>query len=277
MNQNNTDLTKNLTEQVAIVTGSSAGIGAATARALAQRGAHVLVNYKRRAEAAAATVAACRKAGSDAHSVQADVSVPEDCARLVAEAHKRWGRLDMLINNAGATKFAAHDELDALSAEDFQNLYALNAVGAYMMVRAARPHLAKQSGRIVNISSIAGVRGIGSSLAYVASKAALNGLTMGLARALAPEGIRVNALCPAFVATDWFRDALGDDMFEQIKASQIAATPLGRVAEPEDVAEACLFFVSDASRHITGQLLLVDGGLALGAPLSAASSSAPKS
>lgn len=270
MTQNNTDLTKNLAEQVAIVTGSSAGIGAATARVLAARGAHVLVNYKRRAEAAAAVAAACREAGGDAHAVQADVSEPADCARLVAEALKRWGRLDMLINNAGATKFAAHDDLDALSAEDFQNLYALNAVGAYMMVRAARPHLAKQSGRIVNISSIAGVRGIGSSLAYVASKAALNGLTMGLARALAPDGIRVNALCPAFVATDWFRDALGDDMFEQIKASQIAATPLNRVAEPEDVAEACLFFVSDASRHITGQLLLVDGGLALGAPLSAA-------
>ena len=266
--QNNTDVTKDLNQQVALITGSSAGIGAACALALAARGARVVINHRKSAEAADAVAEACRKAGGEAQCVQADVSRAEECARLVKEAAAHWGRLDILVNNAGATKFAAHDQLDALDSEDFHNLYALNAVGPYMVIRAARSHLARQKGRIVNISSIAGVRAVGSSLAYVASKAALNGLTMGLARALAADGIRVNALCPALVTTDWFRKALGDELFEQVKAAQIAATPLKRVASPEDVAEACVFFASDASRHITGQLLLLDGGLALGAPVS---------
>ena len=159
----------------AIITGSATGIGAATARALAAAGCRVAVNYTRSRDEAEATAAACRAAGADAITVRADVADDTDCRRLVAETMDAFGRLDVLVNSAGITKFVSGSDLDGLSAEDFQRIYAVNAIGPYQMARAAAPHLKAQGkGAVVNVSSTAGIFGSGSSIAYAMSKAALN-------------------------------------------------------------------------------------------------------
>ncbi|MDE2464675.1 MAG: SDR family NAD(P)-dependent oxidoreductase, partial [Alphaproteobacteria bacterium] len=195
---------RSLDGKTAIVTGSASGIGAATAMRLASRGARVLVNYAKSAAEAEEVVATIRAAGGTADAVKANVAEDSDCRGLVQAAVTRWGGIDILINNAGTTKFAAHHDLDALSAEDFAHIYAVNTIGPFQMVRAARAALAASGdGTVVNVSSIAGVLGMGSSIAYAASKGALNTMTLSLARALAPS-IRVNAVCPGFVATAWF-------------------------------------------------------------------------
>src|SRR5499425_907886 len=205
----------------AIVTGSASGLGAATANILAKAGARIVVNYSNSKNEAEATAEACRKAGAaEVVVVQGDVSRDEDCKKIVAAA-AHWGRLDVLVNNAGTTKHVAHDKLDQLSAEDFQRLFAVNTIGPYQMVRAARSLLeagAKASGKpaaVVNISSVAGISGGGSSVAYAASKGALNTMTLSLARALAPL-IRVNAICPGFIGTRWFKDRFGDETFNRL-------------------------------------------------------------
>src|SRR5581483_5584488 len=179
--------------QVYVVTGSSSGVGAATARALASRGAGVVINFSKQSAPAEDVAQACTAAGGDAVVVRGDVADDGDCRRLASAALQRWGRIDGLVNNAGTTKFAAMGDLDALSADDFQRIYAVNLVGAYQMVRACTPGLRAARGAVVNVSSIAGSMGIGSSHAYAASKGALNALTLALARALGPD-IRVNAV-----------------------------------------------------------------------------------
>jgi 3-oxoacyl-[acyl-carrier protein] reductase len=253
--------------KAAIVTGSATGIGAATAIGLAARGAHVAINYSRSAEAADETAEAAREAGA-AHGVeirvvQANVADDSDCRKLVDAATDAWGRLDILVNNAGTTKFASHADLDALSAEDFANIYAVNVIGPYQMVRAAAPALkASGDGAIVNVSSIAGVAGIGSSIAYAASKGALNTLTLSLARALAPE-IRVNAVCPGYVATGWFKNRFGEEQFEKITANAAEAAPLKRAADAEEIAHTVLFLAGPESRNITGEFVLTDSGMHL--------------
>jgi 3-oxoacyl-[acyl-carrier protein] reductase len=251
--------------KVAIVTGSASGIGAATAVSLAQAGARVLVNYTRSEAEARETAAAAERVGGEARVVRGDVSDDADCRMLAEAAHESWGRLDVLVNNAGTTKFAAHGDLDALSAEDFARIYAINVTGAWQMVRACRGSLKDARGCVVNISSIAGIAGVGSSAAYAASKGALNTLTLSLARALAPE-IRVNAVCPGYVATPWFSKRFGAERFGQITAEQAQATPLKRAGEPQDVAEAVLFLAGAGARHITGIMLVVDGGVHLSLP-----------
>ena len=174
----------------AIVTGSASGLGAATAAMLAKEGGRIVVNYSSSQKEAEATADLCRAAGGEVVVVQGDVSRDEDCKKIVAAAAP-WGRLDALINNAGTTKHMAHGNLDGLSAEDFQRLFGVNTIGPFQMVRAARSLLeagAKASGRasaVVNVSSVAGISGIGSSIAYAASKGALNTITFSLARALA--------------------------------------------------------------------------------------------
>lgn len=254
-------------DQVAIITGSSAGIGEAAAIGIAEGGGKVVINYASNADAAEKVVAACVAAGGEAIAVKADVSQDANCKTLVEAAMDKWGRLDILVNNAGTTKFMNHDDLDGLDASDFEEIYALNLIGPYQMIKHARPHLAKADApSIVNISSIAGVRGIGSSIAYVASKGALNSATLALARSLGPENIRVNAVCPGFVGTDWFRNAFGDEMFEQIAEGQRQNTPMGRAGSPQDVKGPILFFAGRASAHVTGQLLVVDAGMLLGMP-----------
>ena len=254
-------------DQVAIVTGSSAGIGEAAAIGIAEGGGKLVINYSKSAEAAEKVVAACKAAGGDAIAVQADVSSDTDGKKLVEAAMDQWGRLDILVNNAGTTKFMDHDNLEGLDAADFEQIYALNLIGPYQMIKHARPHL-KQSDApsIVNISSVAGVRGIGSSLAYVASKGALNSMTLALARSLGPDNIRVNAVCPGFVGTDWFRNAFGDEVFEAIAEGQRKGTPMGRAGSPQDTKGPILFFANRMSAHVTGQLMVVDAGMLLGMP-----------
>ncbi|CAI8427118.1 MAG TPA: oxidoreductase [Rhodobiaceae bacterium] len=255
-------------DQVAIVTGSSSGIGAAAAIGMARGGAKVVINYSKSSDAAEAIAAACVEAGGDAIAVAADVSDDAACRSLVEAAMDKWGRLDILVNNAGTTKFMDHANLDGLDKTDFEDIYALNTIGPYQMIRAAQPHLkACGAGSIVNISSVAGVRGVGSSIAYVASKGALNSMTLALARALGDDHIRVNAVCPGFVGTDWFRNALGEEVFDRIVEGQKNATPMHRAGTPDDVSGPILFFANRASVHVTGQLLVVDAGLLLGMPV----------
>jgi 3-oxoacyl-[acyl-carrier protein] reductase len=187
-----------------------------------------------------------------------DVSSDDDCRRMVAAAAERWGRLDVLVNSAGTTKFVPHSNLDGLDAEDFQRIYAVNTIGPFQMARAAAPHMRSAgAGAIVNVSSGAGIYGRGSSIAYGASKGALNNLTLALARVLAPE-IRVNAVCPTLVDTRWMRTLMGEDYEKRIAATR-AKVPLHKVCSPEDVAETILWLVAGAGT-MTGELILMDGG-----------------
>lgn len=254
---------RDLEGKVAIVTGAASGIGAATALGLARRGANVLVNYARSQADAGKVAEAAKQAGSDACAVQGDVAKDEDCRKLAAAALDAWGRIDILVNNAGTTKFVSHSDLDGLTAQDFQEIYAVNVIGPYQMTRASVPSLKKSNeGTIVNVSSIAGVAGIGSSIAYTASKGALNTMTLSLARALAPE-IRVNAVCPGYVATTWFSKRFGDDAAERIKENQSKANLLPITADGEEIAKTVLFFCGPESRNVTGEFLLTDSGLHL--------------
>jgi 3-oxoacyl-[acyl-carrier protein] reductase len=254
---------KDLKGKVAIVTGSATGIGAAAAILLAKRGANIVVNFTKSEKEAKETAEAVRKEGSDVRMVQADVAKDADCRKLAKAALDAWGRIDILVNNAGTTKFAAHHDLDALSAEDFANIYAVNVIGPFQMIRAcAEAMKAHGEGAVVNVSSIAGVRGIGSSVAYAASKGALNNMTVSLARALAPA-IRVNAICPGYVATPWFQNRFGDEAFKRITETQAQVAPLKRAADGHEIAKTISFFAGPESRHITGETLLTDGGLHL--------------
>ena len=248
-----------LENAVAIVTGSSSGVGAACARQLAERGCHVVVNYSRNRDGAEATRAACEAAGAEAIIVQADVADDAACRALVQAAEDQWGRLDVLVNNAGTTKFCPHDDLEGLSKDDFLNIYAVNTIGPYQMVRAAAP-LMKRGGRgsVVNVASIAGVMGVGSSIAYAASKGALVTLGLSLARILGPE-IRLNTVCPAFIQGDWLEEGMGKDGYERSKAYLEANTPLRLTTTPDTVAEAIVYFAGGAD-VVTGETLILDGG-----------------
>jgi len=254
--------------KVVLVTGGATGLGAAIAIGAAQRGARaVIVNYSRSRDEAEATATAIRAAGAEADTVQGDVAVDADCRRI-AEAAARFGRLDALANNAGITRHVAHGNLDGLSAEDFQALFAVNTIGPFQMVRACRSLLeAGERGSVLMTSSIAAVTGIGSSVAYAASKGALNTMTLSLARALAPK-IRVNAICPGFIDTRWFAE-FSAERAQKIRENIQKTTPLQAASKAEDIADSALFFLSDASRHVTGETLMIDAGLHLGfAPLS---------
>jgi 3-oxoacyl-[acyl-carrier protein] reductase len=254
----------------AIVTGGGTGLGAATALGLARRGVNVCINYNSSADAAEQVVADCRALGVEAFAVQANVGEDADCRALVDAAVKKFGGLDILINNAGITKFAKHSDLEALDAEDFLSLYRVNVVSVYQMTRAARPHIAAGGkGAVVNVSSIAGVTGIGSSIAYAATKGALNTMTLSLARALAPN-IRVNAVCPGYIGSGWFTKYQGSDTETQTAEAVAKSTPLQVASMPEDIAETILFFAGPESRHVTGEFIIVDAGMHLGyAPLKA--------
>ncbi|MES1200693.1 MAG: SDR family oxidoreductase [Pseudomonadota bacterium] len=251
--------------KVVLVTGAGTGLGAALAVGAAARGAKaVILNYSKSATEAEATAEAVRAAGAEAVLAQGDVS-NDDACRTIAAAAAPFGRIDALANNAGVTKYALnHADLDALSREDFERLYAVNVIGPFQMVRAARSLLeASPRASVLMVSSIAAVTGIGSSVAYAASKGALNTMTLSLARALAPK-IRVNALCPGFIDTPWHAQGMSADAIDAMRAAAKARTPLQAASSAEDIADAGLFFMSDASRHITGETLLADAGLHLG-------------
>jgi 3-oxoacyl-[acyl-carrier protein] reductase len=193
---------------------------------------------------------------------QGDVAEDPVCRRVVAATVETFGRLDFLVNNAGTTKFVGHRNLEGLSAEDFHRIYAVNAVAPFQMVRAAEPHLRAARGAVVNVSSVAGVYASGSSLAYAASKGALNTLTLGLARVLGPE-VRINAVCPGFIEGDWLREGMGDKVYDAAKATWAARAPLGRPNTAEDVAENVVMFLASAP-NVTGEIFLVDAGMKLG-------------
>lgn len=248
---------------VCIVTGAGTGAGAACAIQLARKGARVVVNYSRSEKEAKDTVKACEDAGGEAILCKADVASDAECRALAQAALGKWARIDALVNNAGITKYAAATDLEALSAEDFQRLYAVNAIGPYQMIRACAPAMKKQgAGAVVNISSISGVMGIGSSTAYVASKGALNAMTLALARALAPE-IRVNALCPGMIETRWHKDRFDAEGYAKFKQEYEKMVPLGKAASPDDIAEAAVWLLEGAGL-ITGECILLDSGLHLG-------------
>ncbi len=248
--------------KVAIITGSGTGVGAATALMLAAKGYNVLINYSRSEAEALATQVTCTQAGADTLVVQGDVSVDADCRKIVQAALARWGRVDALVNNAGVTTFSGAANWDVLDAPTFEHIFGVNAMGAFFMVRACAAHLKSVQGCIVNVSSIAGALGIGSSVPYIASKGAVNALTLYLARALAPE-IRVNAVCPGLITTRWFVDGIGQEGFDKIKAMYEQTAPLARASTPEDVAEAVVWLV-DGARTMTGEIILLDSGMHLG-------------
>jgi 3-oxoacyl-[acyl-carrier protein] reductase len=248
---------------VAIVTGSSSGVGAATARLLAEKGARVLINCAHDVGAGERVVAECKALGTDAALCQADVSSDSDCRRLAESALKKWGGIDVLINSAGTTKSVSHYNLEGLSSDDFIRIFSVNTVGPFQMARAVAPHMkARGEGAIVNVSSTAGLRGTGSSIAYAVSKAGLNTLTQSLARVLAPE-IRVNAVCPGFIQGRWLKKALGD-AYDEHKAHWETMSPLKKAATPEEVAATILWLV-DSAVLMTGQIIVADAGMTLGA------------
>lgn len=249
--------------KVAIVTGSGTGVGAATAIALAGLGYRVLINFSKSEAEARATQSACQEAGADTLLQRGDVADDADCRAMAQAAMHRWGRLDALVNNAGVTSFAGSGNWDAVDTQTFQRIVGVNALGSFQMIRACAPHLKAKRGVIVNVSSIAGALGIGSSVAYIASKGALNSMTLYFARALAPE-VRVNAVCPGLITTRWFLDGIGQQGFEKLKGSYESTAPLGCASTAEDVAEAVVWLVNGA-RTVTGELILLDSGIHLGA------------
>jgi NAD(P)-dependent dehydrogenase (short-subunit alcohol dehydrogenase family) len=251
--------------KVVLVTGGATGLGAAIAIGAAKRGAKaVILNCSKSLKEAQDTATLVRAAGAEAEIAQGDVAEDADCRR-VAQAAARFGRLDVLVNNAGITKQARdHADLDALSKEDFLRLFSVNTIGPFQMIRACRGLLeAAERPNVLMVSTIAAVTGTGSSVAYAASKGALNTMTLSLARALAPK-IRVNAVSPGFMDTRWFTDSMGEEGAQKVRERIASTTPLKAASKPEDVADAALFLMSDAARHITGEILLVDAGLHLG-------------
>lgn len=249
-------------DSVVVITGASSGLGRAIAVGAAHQGARaVIINYASNASDAEETARLVREAGAEPVVVQGDVRQDEDC-RKIAAAAQPYGRIDALFNNAGRTLLVGYENLGGLSADDFLDIYHVNVVGPFQMTRAAQTLLeASDIASVVNTSSIAGVTGGGSSIAYSASKGALNTMTKSLAKALAPK-IRVNSICPGFIDSPWF-DKLGantDKLREHIRST----TPLRVASTPEDIADSALFFGSRASRHVTGETLLIDAGLHLG-------------
>ena len=247
--------------RVIIVTGSSSGIGAEVARLAANNGYNVLVNYNSNADGGNAVVDACKKEGVDAIAVQANVAEDADCRRLAATAVEAWGRIDVLVNNAGTTKVCAHADLEGLDAEDFHRIYSVNTIGAFQMIRAVVPTMKQTGGSIVNVASVAGLIGVGTSLAYACSKAAMLAINQSMARNLGPE-IRVNAVCPGFVEGDWLEEGLGKEMYDMARQHYCDRAPTGMVMTPVTVAENIWYFAHSAP-NVTGEHLLMDGGATL--------------
>ena len=245
-----------MNESVALVTGGSRGIGRAICLELARQGAAVAVNYAGNEQAAQETVEACRALGVQAEAFQADVSDPAACESLIAQVKERFGRLDILVNNAGVTRDGL---LMTAKPEDFDKVLDTNLKGAYFCMKAAAKVMMRQRyGRIVNLSSVVGLRGNAGQVNYSASKAGLLGLTKSLAKELASRGVTANAVAPGFIETD-----MTNALPEAARSAMAAGIPAGRPGLPEEVARAVAFFAREDAGYITGQVLCVDGGMAV--------------
>lgn len=243
--------------RVALVTGGGRGIGRAVARRLARDGIAVVVNFRGSERAASDVVREIEAGGGRAVAIGADVSVAADAARLVKEAVEHFGRLDILVNNAGI----ARDNLTLrLTEDDWDAVMATNLKGAFLCSKAAlRPLLkARELGRIISMSSVVGILGNAGQANYAAAKAGLIGLTKSLAREVAARGVTVNAIAPGFIMTD-----MTDALPSEVRDATLRGIPLGYFGEPGDIAEAVAFLASPAARYITGQVLSVDGGMAI--------------
>ena len=245
--------------KVAIITGGSRGVGAATAKLLASKGWNITITCTSSMDDANSVVKECEELGVEAIALTADVSEDNSCVQTAQETVEKWGRIDALVNNAGTTKFVFnHADLDGLNAEDFLHIYKVNVVGPFQMVRACKEMLLNsENPSVVNISSIAGIKGLGSSLAYASSKGALNTMTKSMARNLGP--IRVNAICPGFIQGDWLRNGMGDDLYNAALENLTNNTPLKLTVTPEQVAEGIYSFI-DINTVVTGETMLMDGG-----------------
>jgi 3-oxoacyl-[acyl-carrier protein] reductase len=247
-----------LSGRVAIVTGGGTGIGRAVCVRLAKAGAKaVVVNYSKSAEDAQATAAELGSLGIEALAYQADIAGESAVKAMISATIERYGRLDVLVNNAGTTRYVPYPDLDGLTEDVWNEILSVNLKGTFYCCRAAAPELRKAKGVIVNVASVAGHLGTGSSIAYAVSKAGVLQLTRALAIALAPD-VRVNSVSPGLVSTRWFRSRFGDDANNALEASIATSTPLGVIAGPDHVAQAVLALVENDL--VTGQDLVVDGG-----------------
>jgi len=245
-----------LTGKIAIVTGGSRGIGKAIALELGQRGATVVVNYNSSADAAEAVVNAIKEAGSDGMAMQTDVSDADQVANLFKVVKKEYGQIDIVVNNAGTTR---DNVIMMLKPADFDTVINTNLRSAWLCSKAASRIMMKQrSGHIINITSVVGISGNGGQTNYAASKAGMIGLTKSLAKEIAPRGVTVNAVAPGFIGTD-----MTADLSDEVKETALSHIPLGRMGDPEDVAKAVAFLAGDDSKYITGQVLVVDGGMVM--------------
>jgi 3-oxoacyl-[acyl-carrier protein] reductase len=238
--------------KVALVTGSATGIGRAVALRFAQEGLAVAVNYSRSEKEAQATFEEVQKLGAPAVLCKANVADDGAVKAMVDRCVKELGGLDVLVNNAGMTRFIEHTNLDAVTAEVWDEILGVNLKGTFFCSRAALPHLQKRSGSIVNITSVAGLQGQGSSIPYAASKAAVNCMTKSLARAFGPR-VRVNAVAPGPVLTRWLADHM-----DRV-AQSLSSTPMGRAANPDYISDA-VYFLATGTSLMTGQVVVVDGG-----------------
>lgn len=243
-------------KQTAIVTGGSRGIGRAVAMRLAKDGMNLVINYRGNSAAAEETERLCRELGAEVLLVQGDVSRAEDCEKLATKAKEAFGRVDVLVNNAGITRDGL---LARMTEEDFRAVLDVNLVGPWNMMKAVNRIMMKQRyGRIVNLSSVTGLMGNMGQTNYAAAKAGIVGLTKSYAREVASRGITVNAVAPGFIDTD-----MTEAMPEGAKDKIITGIPMGRTGKPEDVAEAVAFLASEQAGYITGEVLRVDGGMAM--------------
>ena len=249
--------------KAAIVTGGGTGVGRSTALKLAERGCNVLINYSRSRDEAEATAAEVRARGVQGLAVEANVVDDAACRAMVSAALGAFGRLDILVNNAATTAFIPLDDFEAVGLDDWNRIFDTNVRGVFQCIRAAREALEKAGdAEIVNVSSIAGLLGVGSSIPYCASKAALNNLTIAMARLLAPR-VRVNAVAPGLITSRWLKDGLGDEAYEAYLARTIERAPLHRVCAPDDVADLIVNIITGPDL-ITGQIMPIEGGVLTG-------------
>ncbi|MDF2962537.1 MAG: 3-ketoacyl-ACP reductase [Paenibacillus sp.] len=239
--------------KAALITGSATGIGKAIALRLAKEGANITINYSKSEKEALEAQKEIEALGVKCLVIQATVSDDRQVRSMVQQTIDTFGRLDILVNNAGVTDFVKHDDLEGLKEEYWDRVMDVNVKGMFFCCRAAEPELRKQQGCIVNITSVAGLTGLGSSIAYAASKAAAISVTKSLARVMAPE-VRVNSVAPGIVQTRWIEG-------QASHVSRLAeGTPLGRIATPEDVAEVAYSVIAH-SHFVTGETIKVDGGM----------------